>query len=451
MSEPPANVEAEAALIGAMLAEKSIIDLAADRLAPSDFFEPVHADIFETMVREHALGKGTSPIAIKGFFEHHEGMMVLGGPAYLARLSGMADGLLAPRELAEQIRDLSRRRIIYAGLSAAAGACRDLEADIADIISQADAAISIEDIETINEVTAAECVGRALDLMAEKKTGIKCGKIPQLDSVLGAMRPKNLIYLAARPGMGKTAVAVSYSIGAAERGHGVLLVSLEMSNDELGGRMAADICFDSEYQVPYEAISEGRLNDRQVRQVLWAQDYLRGLPLHVADYGKMTVGKLTRTIRRNARRFEAKGKKLELVIVDYIQLLDPDTEGLGRYEAVSEVSRSLKAIAKDNNLAILALAQLSREVEKRGDRRPKLSDLKESGQLEQDGDAVLFLVWEEGYLRHEEPPEGDPKRLQWQQGMDAVRGKIDFIVAKRRHGRQGIASGKFYSEYQAVR
>ena len=169
------------------------------------------------------------------------------------------------------------------------------------------------------------------------------------------------------------------------------------------------------------------------------------------DVGSLNIGRLNMLVRRHARAMAAKGFSLDLVIVDYLQLLSPDHKGRSNYEAVSEVSRGLKALAKDNELAVFALAQLSRTVETRPDKRPQLSDLRDSGQIEQDADAVLFLLRKEYYLRQEEPDPLSPKRVDWENHLDAVKGQIEFILAKRRNGTTGTAIGQFHGAYQAVR
>lgn len=246
-----------------------------------------------------------------------------------------------------------------------------------------------------------------------------------------------------------TAVALSYAIGAAEQGHGVLLVSLEMPGDQLAQRMAADLLYDT-LRVPYERIRDGRLDQHERQAIMRAKQKVGELPLRIATGSSLAVGRLASLIRRTKRRFKAHGGSLDLVMVDYLQLLRPDVRG-NRYEAVTEISMALKAMAMANDVAMIALAQLSRAVEQREDKRPMLSDLRESGQLEQDADLVLFLLREEYYLRKEEPPKSDDKWADWQMALAAVRDQIKFIVAKRRNGVEGVTVGKFYGEFQAVR
>jgi replicative DNA helicase len=245
-------------------------------------------------------------------------------------------------------------------------------------------------------------------------------------------------------------VALSYGRGVASAGDGVLFVSHEMNRRQLAGRLAAELCFDRE-RVPYHAIRDRRLNDADKRRVVEAWSAIKALPMAIADKVDPSTGALASLVRSQARRFAARGQKLRLVIVDYLQLMRPSTPTHSRYEIITEVSIALKKIATDNDVAVMALAQLSREVEKRHDKRPDLADLKESGQIEQDADSVVFLHRPEYYLAKSRPPEHDEKYPAWERDMEAERGRIEFILAKQRHGAVGVSVGTFYGVYQAVR
>lgn len=444
------NLELECELLGSLMVANRNIDRVADILEASDFSEPLHGRIFSAIVNEAAKGREANPITLRGYFQDDPAMAVLGGPVYLMRLTGGVAGMSA-EECASSLADLSRRRSMRDGLRAAADCCADLSTSAADIASQADEAISTTTKDHIHQPTGGQCFDELIDGFRESQSGVLCRQIPCLDELHGPMRPKQLVIGAARPGMGKTAVALSYAIGAARSGHGVLFVSLEMSSRELAARMAADMCFNGQESVPFAAIRDGKLNDWQMRKVAEAGSRMHGLPLNVIDVGHLTIGRLSMLVRRHARRMAANGHKLELVVVDYLQLLSSDTRGRSNYEAVSEVSRGLKALAKDQDVAVLALAQLSREVEKRTDKRPQLSDLRDSGQIEQDADSVFFLLREEYYLRQSEPDQMDPSRPAWDAEMQDAQGKIEFILAKRRNGTIGTATGHFFGAFQAVR
>lgn len=320
MTDSLINLEAEAALFGALFFDAANIELAADRLAPADFAEPAHAWLFDVLREQRSTGKSTSPIALKGFIDGEPNFERLGGQRYLARLCSDDLGILGTRELIEQISELARRRRMRAGLATAANACSDLEATMAEINQHTDEAMSVLSGANVTELSAGECVSALVKSFGQDRHGVTCGSIACLDAILGPMRPTELIIGAGRPGMGKTAVALSYGLGAASRGHGVMYVSLEMSAIQLASRMAADQCFDGREGVQFNAIRDGSLNEWQYRRVREAEARIHQMPFKVVDTGHLTVGRLNMLIRRTARRMAASGQKLELVIVDYSTL-----------------------------------------------------------------------------------------------------------------------------------
>lgn len=444
------NIEAEMAVIASMLCEPKVIDQIADRLLADDFADRFLGFVYGTIVREHSLGHALNPVTIRPFLEGQQGFADLGGQAWLADLGRAPITALAATGNAAQITDFAHRRRLAEGLREALQLAANLETPIETLIQTADDALSRarDGDQTLCEYSGAQCLKAVIDGFGQPVTGVECGVIPSIDRLLGPLRPGQFIVGAGRPGMGKTATAVSYALGAAGRGHGTLFVSLEMSADELGERMAADLCLDK--RIPYERIRDRTLSGEQQREVCRAYDRVKEMPLQVIDKAGLKLAQLRARVRRWQRRFEAKGQKLELVIVDYLQLMRPDRQ-CERIEAVGEISRTLKEIAKEFGVAVLALAQLSRAVESRADKRPQLSDLRESGQIEQDADAVLFFLRDEYYLRAAEPLVGDPKREDWQAKLDLCQGRIEFIVAKRRNGATGSAVGDFLYHYQAVR
>jgi len=458
MSEAPSsmlgNIEAEAALLGTLLMDNGAIEAAADRLTGPDFIEPLHGRIFEAITRESALGRSVSPITIKPHFTDDPGMQALGGTAYLMRLASDGHTLIATGTLIEQIADLSRRRALRAGLIDAAGACADLTQPLPEIVAHADAALVLpEESREAREMSANEALAAMRENSATSGPGVLCGAIPPADEALGALRPGQLVVIAARPGMGKTAFAISYAAGAAARGHGALFVSLEMPGEDLAERLASDLAYgaDGKEAVPYQLIRSRELSDWQRRRLGQVEYQARSLPLHITDPAQLRIGQLDQRVRRFARRLAAKGQRLDLVVVDYLQLLHPDSRGRSEYEAISEVSRMLKAIAKRHGVAIMALAQLSREVEKRPDKRPQLADLRGSGQIEQDADIVAFLLRQEYYLRQAEPNPGTVERLEWETALEDATSRLELIVAKKRAGLTGNAFCRFEGAYQAVR
>jgi replicative DNA helicase len=447
------NWEAEADLLGGMLVNNHCIEDVADLVAFDDFALDLHARMFETILSESAKGRAVNPVTLKSHFTDDGALEAMGGIPYLARLTSNPASVIysVALDTARLLSELAIRRRMQVGLKTAADACDDLASTTTEIIAHADQAISLERGDGIHQPTGGEAFDELLLSYESKAYGVQCQNIAEVDSLLGPIRPKQLIIGAGRPGMGKTAFALSYALGAAEAGHGVLFVSLEMSSTELAARMAADLCFNGNQGVYYSNIRDGDLNAWQALEVRKAQTKAHQLPFSIVDAGSLTIGKLGRLIRRHARKMTANGYKLELVVIDYLQLLSPDIKGRSTYEAVSEVSRGMKALAKDNGLGILALAQLSRSVENRPDKRPQLSDLRDSGQIEQDADAVMFLLRTEYYLKQEEPDPSDAKYAAWSDKMQSAKGLIEFIVAKRRNGETGNAFGRFHGAYQAVR
>lgn len=445
------TVEAEYALLGGLVYDNKRIDAVADILAPEDFADPFLGYTYSLIVSEHSKGQAANPITLRPLLQPHPGYAQVGGDRFLATLMTSVAAGIPTLDTAKMIARVAKRRRLIDGLRESAA--MESDAPIEAIIDAADSAIvtATYTAESAVELTGAACVGKLMNSFGQPKKGVKSTVIRAMDDLLGPIRRKQLVIMAGRPGMGKTAAALSYTLGAAQSGHGVLFVSLEMSGEELASRMAGDLSFNGKTGVPLDDILSDDPSRSTIKAVGLAIEMLEDMPLSVIDTGKLTIGRLGMMVRRHARRMAAKGHELELVVVDYLQLLSADTKGRSSYEAVSEISRGLKAIAKDANVGILALAQLSREVEKRTDRRPQLSDLRDSGQIEQDADAVVFLVREEYYLRQNEPEQGSAERADWEQALAAVENQIEFVCAKRRNGRTGSAKGQFYTRFQAVR
>lgn len=446
------NTAAEADLIGTLFQANGAIDRAADRLVPADFADPTHAALFEIIVKEGATGKQVTPVTLKPYFEAIEGLAQKGGAAYLMNLAATTGAHVTFDNAIEIVSELSRRRKMLAGLDGACALIADPSADLGDVMAAADAALTDNAAsDGIEQLSAVQCADNLINSFADPKSGVTCNTIPDLDRIVGKLRPKELIILAGRPGMGKTAVALSYALGAAQSGFGTMYVSLEMSGTELSARMLSDLAFDGHKGVLYSNIRDGELTDNQKREVWKARNMLSDMPLRVIDAGKLTTARLSMLVMRTKRRMEAAGQSLDLVIVDYLQLLSPDYRTNGMYEKVSEISMALKAIAKTHGVTIMALAQLSREVEKRPDRVPQLADLRDSGQIEQDADGVVFLVRQAYYMKQEEPDKNDPSHSSWQATYEAAKHQIEFIVAKRRNGETGKSEGQFFGQFQAVR
>jgi len=449
---PLANPEAEISLLGDLIVNNRLIDPAADKLRPVDFSVPLHGLVFGRMAEQAARSRAVDAITIAPFVQEEDGWPKLQRVLAAAHLN--AGPPARTKTYLEQIVDLARRRRAVEGLQEVIRSLRTPGHDIDELVVQADEAVAelADETAEIEQAPVGEHAQRVVESFGKPIVGVRCGVIGSLDDIMGPLRPTELAVGGGRPGMGKTAMVTSYALGAAGRGHGVLMFSLEMSADQLTRRVLADMCHSPAGSVPYERIRDGNVRGPELDRVLAAKKRLDALPFEINDRGGLTLAMLNRRVRRHKRRLAAQGGKLDLVIIDYLQLMSPSRSGMSPYESATEISKGLKTLAKEEHLAVFALAQLSREVEKRTDKRPIASDLRDSGQIEQDADVLLFLYREEEYLRRSKPAdEYSTKYDAWRTEMDTVRGKIEFIVPKRRSGPTGEAIGYFFGEYAAVR
>lgn len=451
--EPLANIEAEYALLASMLYDSRRIDQAADIVSAEHFVEPFNGRMFALIVSEYGRGNALNALTIHPMLDGDPAYEALGGRKLLAGMTSTLALAIPSRGVARQIRDLAKRRELVSGLRDAIAAGADIAENLDAVLDIAEAAFvaATAQSDTVSQPSGAEAMRQLMKAAEQPKRSIRSKALPVIDNLLGGMRPKELIIGGGRPGMGKTAAALSYALGAAQNGHGVLFVSLEMGAVELAARMAADLAFNGHGGVAYADINSDNPSRRAFEAMQDAERQLSEMPFHLIDAGSLTIGRLELLVRRYKRRFAAKGQSLDMVVVDYLQLLRSDNRQHSAYEAVSEISRRLKAMAKDHEVTVLALAQLSRAVEQRADKKPQLSDLRESGQIEQDADAVLFFYRHEYYLRQGMPGERDPMYADAQAALRACEGMIDFLAAKVRRGVAGNAVGDFHGNYQAVR
>jgi replicative DNA helicase len=451
------NIEGEAVLLGAMLMKNSIVDAIAEIIEPEDFFEPIHGAIYAAIIDGISTGGAVSPVSLRPLFANDPRFQELGGMSYLAKLTGNGTVfMLDLKAQASDIADLAARRRLIDGLDESRARVSQLDVTLPQLVDEADAALvaAVERRETTAQTTMGEAMAAMLERIStiqanDGKVGVSCD-ISDVDRLLGGFDAGQLIVLAGRPGMGKTAVACGIAKGVAKGGAGVLFVSLEMGAVELAQRVACDICYTGRHGIPFDRIVNATVDQMQVRHLARATSEAGEMPLTIVDAGSVTMARLALSVRRHKRRFKARGQDLKLVVIDYLQLLQAGKNAKSAYEQVSEISKGLKALAKDAGVCILALAQLSRAVEQREDKRPVLSDLRDSGQIEQDADAVLFLYREEYYLAAKKPKKME-QLPEWERGMTECRDRIEFILAKRRNGRTGHRSGWYFSEYQAVR
>jgi replicative DNA helicase len=453
--ELPQSVEAEAILLGNLMRNNRDIDRIADIIGYEDFSEDVHGRVFQAMIGLAADAKESNPLTLRPLFLNDEAMAVLGGPGYLAKLTSSSLSI-GSMDLAKQIRDMAVRRKLITELEIALAKVKDTAhgaPSVADAINDLDAAVSevTERDSASVEASAGTVASLAITNLDAKDAGVKCGEIPCLDRLIGHISPGSLVVIGGRPGMGKSAVGLTYARGAAKQGHGVLFISLEMSALECGQRLLADEAYDEPGGVPFASLTHRFADRRQRTQLADAQQALDAMPLHIIDTAGLTIGRLGALARRWKRRLAARGQRLDLIVVDYLQKVRPNGKVGSVHEGITEVSDGLKVMAKQLGVGVIALAQLSRGVEARVDKHPVLSDLRESGSIEQDADVVLFVYRPEYYLRQAEPPKGTDQYAKWEDAVAKAENKIEFIASKQRHGQAGTANGVFLGKYQAVR
>ena len=467
-AEPPAshslpqNVEAEAALLGALMIDNRLVEDVQLKLRPEHFFEAVHARIYEAILRVTDSNRIANPVTLKPLFEADEAMKEVGGPAYLAQLTGSGAAVIGARDFAQQIYDLALLRALI-------GVGRGLVEGALDTSDEVAPLAQIERAETELYKVAEEggADGRAKSFsdatkealeMAERAlnsgghlSGITTG-LDSLNSKIGGLHNSDLTIIAGRPGMGKSALGTNIAFAAAQRlvrdledgidkeksaGAGVAIFSLEMSADQLATRILAE-----ESGISSENLRMGKISQQEFRHLARAAGELHNLPLYIDDTPGLTIAAL----RTRARRLKRQ-KGIGLIVVDYLQLLQGTGRGSNdnRVQEISEISRGLKQLAKELNVPVIGLSQLSRAVENREDKRPQLSDLRESGSIEQDADIVLFIYREDYYLSAKQPADDHPDFAAWQEEMTRAYGRAEVIVAKQRHGSTGKVRLKFDS------
>lgn len=466
----PANLEAEAAFLGAVLIDNRVIEELSVPIRAEHFFEPVHQRIYARVLTLIERNSTASPVTLRPYFEADEALKELGGTSYLAQLTANGAGLLAPRELAQQIYDLALlRELVSVGRGLVQGAL-DTSEDTSpmDRIAQAEADLFrvAEGAATGTEAATFREAALSALKMAEKamaSTGGLSGKttgLASIDQKTSGLHPSDLIILAGRPGMGKTSLATNIAFNCAEKhlawqrdggefndGAPVAFFSLEMSADQLATRILAE-----QAEISSEALRSGRMKREDFQKLSFASQRLSELPLYIDDTPALTIAGLRTRARRMKRRHD-----IGLIIVDYLQLLQGSGRGNdNRVNEISEISRGLKTLAKELSVPVIALSQLSRAVEQREDKRPMLSDLRESGSIEQDADMVWFVFREDYYHLLVKPdgpgPDGftsaeaQQKYDVWEEKFQDIVGRATLIVAKQRHGSTGNVRLHFQSE-----
>ncbi|MGB4107694.1 MAG: replicative DNA helicase [Alphaproteobacteria bacterium] len=450
----PHNQDAEQGLLGALLVDNRAYEKVGDFLRGEHLFLPAHQRIFDAIVKMIDRGQTASPVTLKNYFEKDDDLKEVGGAEYLADLAASVVSVINAHDYARTIYDLHlRRSLISIGEEVVNEAFdHDIERGATDTIEMAEA--RLYELAETGEVKGSFVTLRTSVLAAiehaEKAyksdgnvTGVTTGLI-DMDKILGGLQNSDLVILAGRPSMGKTALATNIAFAAANKyaetggaqGAIVGFFSLEMSSDQLASRILAD-----QSNIASDAIRKGTIKQEDFRAFAEASQRLSQVPLYIDDTPSLSIS----AIRTRARRLKRQ-HGLGLLVVDYLQLLrgTGSKQGLdNRVQEVSEITRGLKAIAKELQIPVLALSQLSRQVEQREDKRPQLSDLRESGSIEQDADVVMFVYREEYYLSRAEPEPGTEKHLKWQERCDKALNVGECIVAKARHGPIGTVRLQF--------
>ncbi|WP_425091591.1 replicative DNA helicase [Tropicimonas sp. S265A] len=463
MDSRPHNIEAEQQLLGAILTNNDIFDRVASIIQPEHFYDPVHQRIYEVAAARIQKNTLASPVTLKAFLADEPGLQALGGPSYLVKLAGSAISAFAARDYAQMIYDLAiRRELIGLGRDIADKAGNvDVASEPKEQIVEAEQALyklgeqgqADSGFQSfLRAVTDAVNVANAAYQRDGGLAGVSTGLI-DMDKKLGGLHRSDLLILAGRPSMGKTSLAtnIAYNIAKSYKrgkqhdgtegaidGGVVGFYSLEMSAEQLAARILSEAA-----EVPSEQIRKGDMTEAEFRRFVEAAKRLESCPLFIDDTPALPISQLAARARRLKRTHG-----LDVLIVDYLQLVRPASAKDSRVNEVSEITQGLKAIAKELDIPVIALSQLSRQVEAREDKRPQLSDLRESGSIEQDADVVMFVFREEYYVEREKPSDDRLDEMAaWQERMERLHGKAEVIIGKQRHGPIGSVELSFEGRF----
>ena len=456
----PHNIEAEQALLGAVLVNNEAFYRVSDFLEATHFYEPIHQKIYELATSLVRAGKIASPVTLKTFLPADLDVAGLNASQYLARLAAEATTVINAEDYGRTIYDLAIRRDLIRIGEDMVNVAFDAPVDFAPREQIEDAERRLYELAETGRYDGgfqrfSQAVTTAIDMAAKayqrdgKLSGIATG-LDDLDRMMGGLQHSDLVILAGRPGMGKTALAtnIAYNIAKAWRGEvkpdgriesvngGIVgFFSLEMSAEQLATRIIAE-----QTEIPSYKIRRGEIDPSDFDRIAGMAREMEQIPLYIDETGGISIAQLTARARRLKRQ-----RGLDLLVVDYLQLLSGSSKRAseGRVQEITEITTGLKALAKELAVPIVALSQLSRQVESRDDKRPQLSDLRESGSIEQDADVVMFVFREEYYLKNKEPRPGTEEYFKWQAEMDAVYGKAEVIIGKQRHGPTGTVALQF--------
>tara|TARA_B100002051_G_scaffold197239_1_gene187152 strand:+ start:2534 stop:3967 length:1434 start_codon:yes stop_codon:yes gene_type:complete len=452
----PCNIEAEQALIGSVLVSNEIYDEISSIIDSGKFFDPIHVKIFETIETLISKGLLANPITLKNFFENNEGLKELGGQEYLIKITKFSTTSVKQAiDYANIIYETYlRRELIKISESVLTDASNTNEIKLSgsEIIQNTEKSLfDLAERGNFNRsfVKFTQALKQTIEMAKnafrneDGLVGVPTG-LTDLDARLGGMHKQDLVIIAGRPSMGKTALATNIAFHAAKNiqkkgsKSTVAFFSLEMSSEQLSTRILAE-----QSRIRSNDIRRGKVSEKEMEQFIQTSKNIIDLPLYIDETPAITISAISNRSRRIKRLFG-----LELIVVDYIQLMRAGNGKYdGRVQEISEITQGLKALAKELDVPVLALSQLSRAVEQRDDKKPQLADLRESGSIEQDADVVMFVYREAYYLERKEPTLGSIEHAEWQQKMDEISRLAEIMIGKQRHGPTGNVKVEFEAMY----
>jgi replicative DNA helicase len=450
----PKNIEAEQTILGSILANNEIFDEITDQLDESYFFDPIHQKIYKIIANLISKGLLANPVTIKNFFNSKEELIEIGGIDYLVKLTKVSTTKNQIKYYSQLLSDLYIRRqlINISEETLEESKNKDLEISGTNILENTErklfeiaergefqrSFVTFKDAlkETIDMATAAYKNDQGI-------VGVPSG-LTDLDDRLGGLHKQDLVIIAGRPSMGKTALATNIAFNASlnikknNLKTSVAFFSLEMSSEQLSTRILSE-----QSRIKSNDIRRGKINQDDFERFIEASKNLEMLPLHIDDTPAITISALSNRARRLKRK-----EGLDLIVIDYIQLMKSSGyRNEGRVLEIAEITQGLKALAKELDVPVLALSQLSRQVEQREDKKPQLSDLRESGSIEQDADVVMFVFREQYYLEKQEPKPGTAEHVEWQEKMSQIHNEAEILIGKQRHGPTGVIKLEFESAF----
>ncbi len=453
----PCNIEAEQALIGSILVSNDIYDEITPIIDYQKFFDPIHVKIFQTIEKLISKGLLANPITLKNYFENNDGLKELGGHEYLIKITKFSTTSAKQAiDYANIIHEMHVRRELIKISESVLNEARvgnEVTSNGEELIQNAEKSLfDLAERGHFNQsfMKFEKALVQTID-MAKKAfkneegiVGVPTG-LTDLDSRLGGLHKSDLIVIAGRPSMGKTALATNIAFNAAksiekkQTKSSVAFFSLEMSSEQLSTRILSE-----QSRIKSNDIRRGKVTENEMEKFIETSKNIYDLPLYIDETPAITIAAISNRSRRIKRLFG-----LDLIVVDYIQLMRSGNAGKydGRVQEISEITQGLKALAKELDVPVIALSQLSRAVEQRDDKKPQLSDLRESGSIEQDADVVMFVYREAYYLEKKEPALGSIEHAEWQQKMEEVSRSADIIIGKQRHGPTGNVKVEFEAMY----